>query len=73
MLATHKGHTGDPLKSNPPQICPVRPSLLNFEIIYCVFWPSGEPRFTFDVYSGCQRLTVDGVSLTGGYLLRKER
>lgn len=73
MLAKNKGHIGDPLKSNPLQIWPVRPSLLNFEIISCVFWPSGEPRFTFDVYSGCQRLTVEGVRLTGGYLLRKER
>lgn len=65
MLATNKGDIGDPLKPNLPQICPVRPSLLNFEIIYCVSWPSGEPRFTFDAYSGCQRLTVDRVRLTG--------
>lgn len=69
MLAVNKGFIG----TSYPQIYPVRSSLLNFEIIYCVFWPSGEPCFTFVVYSSCQRLTADGVGLTGRYLLRKQR
>lgn len=73
MLALDTGFSATPFYKNVPQIYPVRPSLLNFEIISCVFWPSGEPCFTFEVYSSCQGPTADGVELTGRYLLRKQR